>query len=94
MYKVFKTFEVGICEDKPVKTADGEDAFIKGGIKIPVAEIHKSSVTPTEIRKSIREAGYSLHKGQEGYADELVDRREKRYMSDETYYQNSILVEA
>ena len=94
MYKVFKTFEVGICEDKPVKTADGEDAVIKGGIKVPVTRIVSSeALTPSKIRAEIREAGYNLHKGQEIYFEELVDERDKRFMTDEIYYVNSVSVD-
>lgn len=91
MYKVFKIFEIGVCEDEEITLPDGRIGYVKSAIKTPICQKRATSLTPTEIRKAIREAEYPLHKGQDVYCEEIESI--KKYMDDDYYFEHSETVE-
>lgn len=91
MYKVFKIYEIGICEDEEIELPDGRTGIVKGAIKTPICKKRATSLTPTEIRKAIREEGYPLRKGQEVYCDEIESI--KKYMDDDYYFDHAETIE-
>lgn len=91
MYKVFKVFEIGVCEDEEVQLPDGRTGVVKDAIKNPVTQIRGTSLTDTEIRKAIRETGYPLHKGQQVYCNEIS--RVKKFMDDEKFFEQAETIE-
>lgn len=91
MYKVFKIYEIGVCEDEEVELPDGRMGIIPDSIETPICEKRATSLTPTEIRAEIRKAGYPLRKGQNVYAKEI--KSIKKYMDDDKYFELAETVE-
>lgn len=91
MYRVYKIFELGVCENEEIALPDGRTAIVEGAIKNPVTQVRDTSLTLTDIRAAIRATGYPLKKGQSVYCDEID--RIKKYMDDEKFFELAETVE-